>query len=465
MGGRYIKKWTDEADGGAQRYTAAPSEVSLVDNPCVKTALFQVAKADGTVEDRAFKLWSPTDQEVIAAAQEMAKADGSDWGTHMEPAREALLKAYAEQVVEEGAEEVPEEVPIEGADKAGNAIDLVKQVWTSTDGKTFEKKADAVAHEATLTANKTVADNPLAKALARAQEVSGIVPAEGDVVKFEPTPNLAAFGAALEKVQELQGELLAKGFYEVGWLARIISEVVCLQSCCTSEEQYEGNGGDSPIPAALATATQTLGNTLIQMAQEELAEALQFMKERGTDFEMIVVEGDVIIEAAAQAIDLVKGNADLMEKAGARHSKGDMEKLQGIHDHAAKLGAKCDSGNCDTDKGATGDIEKDDTPQGEIAVLKAANAALEQQQKDAAVQVEAITSSMEELKKQIAELSAQPGPSAPRGNVVGKDGVVSQATSTAQQAEELLKLVDPEALAVAAIKMSHQSGGGTPVYK
>ncbi len=53
QGGAYVKRWPDT--NGAYRYTAKPTEISLVDYPCLKTATFQVVKADGIVEDRAFR--------------------------------------------------------------------------------------------------------------------------------------------------------------------------------------------------------------------------------------------------------------------------------------------------------------------------------------------------------------------------------------------------------------------------
>ena len=52
QGGRYVKRWEQE---GKKRYTVDPSEVSLVDNPCLSTARFQVVKADGAIEERGFK--------------------------------------------------------------------------------------------------------------------------------------------------------------------------------------------------------------------------------------------------------------------------------------------------------------------------------------------------------------------------------------------------------------------------
>ena len=53
QGGRYVKRWTDPADGGLTRYTAEPHEISLVDLPCVPDATFDVVKG-GVVERRGF---------------------------------------------------------------------------------------------------------------------------------------------------------------------------------------------------------------------------------------------------------------------------------------------------------------------------------------------------------------------------------------------------------------------------
>ncbi len=52
QGGRYVKRWSDEATG-MMRYTAEPTEISLVDVPCLPGATFDVVK-EGVVEKRAF---------------------------------------------------------------------------------------------------------------------------------------------------------------------------------------------------------------------------------------------------------------------------------------------------------------------------------------------------------------------------------------------------------------------------
>jgi hypothetical protein len=43
IGGKYLKRWKD---GAYTRYTAMPSEISLVDLPCVPGASFQMVKGD-----------------------------------------------------------------------------------------------------------------------------------------------------------------------------------------------------------------------------------------------------------------------------------------------------------------------------------------------------------------------------------------------------------------------------------
>ena len=53
IGGKYVKKWVD---GALTRYTASPSEISLVDRPCIPTAtFFDIVKADGVITKMSFK--------------------------------------------------------------------------------------------------------------------------------------------------------------------------------------------------------------------------------------------------------------------------------------------------------------------------------------------------------------------------------------------------------------------------
>jgi hypothetical protein len=55
VGGSYLKRWADYQNPGKIRYTAKPTEMSIVDSPCIPSATFQLVKADGAIEDVPFK--------------------------------------------------------------------------------------------------------------------------------------------------------------------------------------------------------------------------------------------------------------------------------------------------------------------------------------------------------------------------------------------------------------------------
>jgi hypothetical protein len=66
IGGTYMKTWED---GQFVRFTANPSEISVVDNPCVPTAHFTAVKTDGTFEVRKFKALSSQHSAVKIGAK------------------------------------------------------------------------------------------------------------------------------------------------------------------------------------------------------------------------------------------------------------------------------------------------------------------------------------------------------------------------------------------------------------
>jgi hypothetical protein len=81
IGGSYGKQWVDEE--GISRYTAIPTEISLVDQPACSTATIQFIKADGTTEEKTFKkedkpmedLTKVNDEVMAGFKDALAKAD------------------------------------------------------------------------------------------------------------------------------------------------------------------------------------------------------------------------------------------------------------------------------------------------------------------------------------------------------------------------------------------------------
>ncbi|WP_297299243.1 hypothetical protein [uncultured Methylovirgula sp.] len=71
QGGSYARRWTD--DDGRTRYTAAPSEISLVDLPCLPEARFEMVKADGSHEWRRF---AKDASDIAQLAQILGQLEG-----------------------------------------------------------------------------------------------------------------------------------------------------------------------------------------------------------------------------------------------------------------------------------------------------------------------------------------------------------------------------------------------------
>lgn len=526
IGGSYSKKWKD---GDATRYTAIPSEISIVDNPCVPSALFTMVKMDGTTEQRAFansnKEHSMITNDMVAAkAKEMAKAAGdeSKWATLVDQARSALEAELSkakkaddkEDAKDEGKddadkaddEEADDDKPKgkkkakkadeedkpkddeKDADKAA-AGDLKKdapapnapspdleQVWKAKDGKTFSKKADAVAHNEELAKSAPPEDKLTASLDALSKQLDDIEKAkkpdneddsadeEGDADADESDKDMEGSAKAKkkkakkaddeedkpkdkkDKAKKAAGPIflkkaddagsLSKGLYFVSIISRIIDDVDCLRSSAEWEAASEGD--NSPVPAMLGDNLQSLCDTLMAMAEEETRELLS---NAGVGGSVEVME----MAAAPKGKDMaallkVAGEAfPILAKAGARHSKGDQEKIQKVHDHAIDLGAVCHKADDDKEeKAAGGDLSK---------ALK------DEQDKSARLEgsIAKALPIIDELQKRIAALEAQPKPR-PRElvntNVVDKsqDGVMNQVA-------DLMK-THPDEFATAMIKLA-----------
>jgi hypothetical protein len=484
IGGRYVKKW--EQDGEA-RFTADPVEVSLVDNPCVPTATFQMAKADGIEVEVPFQLWQPSNDQVALVAGELAKAaaDGTTWTDHIEVARSSLIKAKAEESDEEGSDEETDDEAAEDDDDAGEGtadtkdnekkpakkakkvdaiepvvdpaaepevaaetpagdlvddkalkvapVEALVQVWKTTDGKTFDKKADATAHQTSLDADPL--NKVIREARALIDEGKPAEPGEFAVLGEE----VKKWHVILVKAHETFDEhCLAKGLYCVGRLAELMESLGYVLSSTIYERASEGD--DSTVPEQLAGALKTLGAALVDMAQEEVAEMLTEMGTRGLDMSLIVpVE---MIELSA-GIEMTKSH---FEKKGARNSKTDKDKLKMILQMAKELGAEDDSD----------DAEK----LTKFATLEEENASFRKIISDALPAIEL-------LKEDVKKLRDMPNGPAPKYSVIGKgedNGMGGGPDTGPATAESLLEKFTPDQIALAAIKVAQRSGVGVTEY-
>lgn len=454
QGGAYAKRWRGE--DGLMRYTADPSEVSLVDLPCLPSATFQVLKADGAAETRAFAESvriapppEPTNAAVFARAEELAAAAGrpGEVGDFVAPAREALTKA-AEAAALAQAQPAPEPPPGSAPASEGE----VEQVWKAKDGSTFAKKADALAHNARADAEASarVAAGPVLDALSDLGKRLGA--ADGEAVASgagQPPERPRRRIEVIEVGRATDRAELAKDLYGVSRLAVLLSEIKSMVGSAVFDVVYAD--GDAALPRQMkAWATQ--GVALLQaMVAAEMAD---LMDDAPTDAAMALAAGplsDAAYDALVKAVASDSPAGRALAKVGARNSRADQERIQRMHDDACGLGATCTS----AEKGAGADLTKGgdaiEAVRAELAKMTGQRDALQKTLTD-------------EVLPQIAALAKmvgdQPVPRHLVRRAVTKGSEGDSGSSDILSADAIrdhLAKMSPEARADLLIKVSHQN--------
>lgn len=372
-GGRYAKRWQD---GDYTRYTAEFSELSVVDCPCNPNATFTLVKADGTEEQVDFilsKAYEPGNDATKTRADEMAKAAGAD-----AKGKDYVVQARADLIAE-------------------NAADALAKM---AEAEPVEPEAKPDAADA-LTASLAKADAAIAAA--SGEEVPGLF---ADLAKVSDALKL------------LSAEPLAKSLWSVEWLTKLLGDFASLQASVTWDEKYEAGGGDMTIPTQAAKIVKDMGDLLIVMAQEGVADLLSCMADKGID--VVILEGDSMA-LATSIVDLVKADATLMEKAGARNSKSDAAAIQSMHDNSVKLGATCD------------------TTAEKAEQLAAENERLVKAVGDATPRIEKLVATVETLTAENVMLKALPAP--PKGSILAiskeEDSALEKVADTAEDESNL----------------------------
>jgi len=197
IGGSYAKRWKD---GNLMRYTALPKEVSLVDNPCLKTARFTLVKADGSVEKREF---SDTERKELADKGH-ALPDGSFPIVNREDLENAV-HAYGRAKDKEAAQK-----HIISRARALKATDLLPANW---EGSTKEEKAESTSALAKAAARHSGGD------LSKIQEIHNHSVALGadcpaaekrEVSEMQKSEVEQLIEARLGKVEQAQAQGLEK---------------------------------------------------------------------------------------------------------------------------------------------------------------------------------------------------------------------------------------------------------------
>ncbi|MFZ0051848.1 MAG: DUF6582 domain-containing protein [Desulfobaccales bacterium] len=279
FGGSYA--WRKQ-EGIHVRYAAKPVELSLADKPCVPTARFTLVKADGSQVEMGFS--SPASGAGVSPAvgKVAARAD-------IDP-KEGEKKYGDVKFADEKNKKYPidTEKHIRAAwnylNKAKNAAKYDAEDLKTIKGKIIAAWKEKIDKEGPPSAEKSV-------------------------------------GAASSRPGAPGGETppLHKGLYTVSYFAQMIESLTDLANSVDWETAAEMD--DSPLPGQFKEWLASGCEILKAMAAEEVDELLADLSK--TD----------------ERRDALRFPA--LQKAGARHSAADQERVQQIHDHAAALGADC----------------------------------------------------------------------------------------------------------------------------
>jgi hypothetical protein len=589
IGGSYVKRWQEN---GVKKYTAKPVEVSIVDNASTKSAYFQFVKMSGDIEERPFAHHSNmsaeenlsmsvtvTNDQVVARAQELAKAAGSkSFADYIGAAREELEKAAKDKEPsgddnpmpnEDTAKDMPklskkqadavdkhmssDEVSekaktayashkdgtltekqaetiadsLEGSDDddckdaakafrdykvekaASNTLDYdarnaVKQVWAAEDGTTFEKKAEAIAHNLRLHDPMSRVDAGIAAADAALAKLNGVEDLtkaakktkEDDTSKEFKKSDYAHAPSDDKKTWKMRLTKTPGGDPDKG-LVKAAAKALASGKFKMSEDEVDKatkkvkaaakkvGMGEDDLPKELAekaAATQGLEKGIWDV--QEFAGVVQTISWLRTMAEQeAAVEGDnspiparltvvlaqlaqILVDWMGEEVNELIGNPVVFDdagapiakfagvmglaKAGARNSKSDAATIQTMHDLATSLGANCGGS---AEKHSHGDLEK-------WSAVEEQNRALTEQNTRLETSLNKALETMEKMSATIEQIAAQPAQVlATRLHVVDKAGDGNQAFYEGVHAQEVLSKASPDLLATAAISLIHRNGG------
>lgn len=413
----------------------------------------------------------PTSEQVATKAEELAKAaaDGTTWMDHIEPAREALMKgdtalslaAEEERRKKEDGDKAPgeEAASEEPADKgtddpeAGDDDDDdaasekvtpagVCQKWTASDGKLFDKKADAVAHEEELL-KKVEPQTEAQKLAARLAKATSEDEPEAESSLLDDYDRLAKVLNVIETVGTgpFDPEVMKKGMYTVSTFSYVMADLNRLAKSIAAEGKREGDDQtDAGVSADIRKAVGDLGTSFKTYVAQQVDELLA-----GLDDETVTCCYDHYCAAAKENGEdqLAKDVCLLLDE----HREPSRELRETL---AKSFGGPLDD---EEDSGE----ELSPPMQKRFDDLAAENGELKKVAEDA-------VSKVEELTKRVQAVEDTPLPRAPK-NIALRPGDGTFFGKTANTEEEkvavlhdMLKAKGPDALALELIKLAQTQG-------
>lgn len=247
VGGSYAKVWQD---GALKRYTARPAEISLVDNPMMHGATFEMIKAEGAEPELVKFVGEPKDEELAMLAGVLTKLAKAG-------ARHSAGDMNAIQGIHDSACKLG--AGCEPAEKAAAADDLTKM----DDVPPWLIASMASEGLDNVTSVTAMLGRMAAALLDRAPEIAGKLSAAavmvGDVVN-DLTAKIAAATAAQAEVmaQQEATEAVIEQAVEAAGLAMMAKFEAALTGAMAGEEAPLIKALQASVTAHATTNTELL---------------------------------------------------------------------------------------------------------------------------------------------------------------------------------------------------------------
>ncbi len=248
-----------------------------------------------------------------------------------------------------------------------------------------------------------------------------------------------AVGAALvvagkdAEIAKAKPEEVKKGLYTLSDLACMMLQLRSMVCNVDYEETAEGDDA-SRLPQLMRDALKSLVEAFRAMSDEETNELMES-----------VATNTAEPNASATFLYLAAHGGDIF-KAGARHSKADMDRIQKAHDVLKDLGAVCMAADDEADKVAKALNEKE----AEVSELRKVLDQVEPLTKavsELGATITDLRKTAEAQSEEIAKLKAQPMPpkTAASPHAVGKaEDVTGLAEDEASLLDRISKMTDEE---------------------
>jgi hypothetical protein len=305
-GGSYIKTWKDKENPKLTRYTAQPSELSLVDNPCLGEATFELIRANGAHEMVKFKSIKENEmsQEII---------DGKPVQPKYKP--EQVWKASDGQTFTKKDEWRDYELKLEKAAEQGKSISDLAQEAIANLGKALDEKEKDGESEKSEFDKDAVSDAEAAEKEDKATDEQKKLLAD-----YRASKEKDAKKSVADKIKK-SFEDLRKGYSEA-WDAKTAIEALCILEGLMCGEEWEAMLGEAD-GAQIADLKEAINRIKSFIASE-------IMEGTGAGDVDVMAMCAKLDVSTVEEVEYVKKTEvlELLGKAGKRHSKSDKANLK-----------------------------------------------------------------------------------------------------------------------------------------